>query len=46
MALAYTLAGVLVGAGLLLGAGILAGLWFGVSGMRPELLEKTRRREG
>jgi hypothetical protein len=45
MALAYTLAGVLVGVGLALAAGIVAGLWFAVSGARPELLEKTRRRE-
>lgn len=42
MALAYTLAGVLVGGGLALGAGIVAGLWFAVSGTRPELLEKRR----
>jgi hypothetical protein len=45
MALAYTLAGVLVAVGLVLGAGMVAGLWFAVSSARPELLEK-RRREG
>jgi hypothetical protein len=42
MALAYTLAGVLVVLGLVLGAGIVAGLWFAVSASRPELLEKRR----
>ena len=43
MALAYTLVGVLLVGGLLLGVAILVGLWFGVSGSRPELLEKKRR---
>lgn len=46
MALAYTLVGILLVVGLILAAGILAGLWFAVSGSRPELLEKSRRREG
>ena len=40
MALAYTLVGVLLVGGLLLGVGMLVGIWFGVSGSRPELLEK------
>jgi hypothetical protein len=43
MALAYTLVGVLLVGGLLLGVAILAGLWYAVSGSRPELLEKRRR---
>ena len=43
MALAYTLVGVLLVGGLVLAIGILAGLWFGVSSSRPELLEKRRR---
>jgi uncharacterized membrane protein YciS (DUF1049 family) len=43
MAVAYTLAGVLVAGGLVLGAGIVAGLWLAVKGTRPELLEKRRR---
>jgi hypothetical protein len=43
MALAYTLAGVLLVGGLALGAGILAGLWYAVSSSRPELLDKKRR---
>lgn len=42
MALAYTLAGILLVAGLVLGAGIVAGLWFAVSAMRPELLSRRR----
>jgi hypothetical protein len=45
MALAYTLVGVLLVGGLALGAGMIAGIWFGVSGSRPELLEKKRRRD-
>lgn len=44
MALGYTLVGVLCGLGLALGAGVVAGLWMGVSGMRPELLERRPRR--
>jgi hypothetical protein len=44
MALAYTLAGVLLVGGLALALGIVAGLWFAVSGSRPELLEKRRGR--
>ncbi len=43
MALAYTLVGILLVGGLLLGVAILVGLWYGVSGSRPELLEKKRR---
>jgi hypothetical protein len=43
MALAYTLAGILLAAGLLLGAGIVAGLWFAVSAARPELLHRRSR---
>jgi hypothetical protein len=42
MALAYTLVGVLLVGGLLLAVGILTGLWYAVSGSRPELLEKHR----
>jgi hypothetical protein len=42
MALAYTLAGILLVGGLILAIGILAGLWYGVSAMRPELLDKRR----
>ena len=43
MALAYTIVGILLVGGLALGVGMLAGLWFGVSSSRPELLEKKRR---
>jgi hypothetical protein len=42
MALAYTLVGILLLGGLLLAVGILVGLWYGVSGARPDLLEKRR----
>ncbi len=42
MALAYTLVAVLLVVGLALGAAIVAGLWFAMSGSRPELLEKRR----
>ena len=42
MALAYTLVGILLALGLLLAVGIIVGLWFGVSGTRPDLLEKRR----
>jgi hypothetical protein len=42
MALAYTFVGVLLVGGLLLAVGILTGLWYAVSGSRPELLEKDR----
>jgi hypothetical protein len=45
MALGYTLVGILLGLGVLLAGGIVAGLWFGVSATRPELLEKRSRRE-
>lgn len=45
MALAYTLVGILLGLGVVLAGGIVAGVWFGVSAMRPELLEKHPRRE-
>lgn len=44
--LAFTLAGVLTGIGLILAAGVAGGLWFAVSGMRPELLERRRGPEG
>ena len=40
MAVAYTLVGVLLVGGLLLGVGMLVGIRFGVSGSRPELLDK------
>jgi hypothetical protein len=42
MALAYTLVGLLLVGGLILAIGILAGLWYGISAMRPELLDKRR----
>jgi hypothetical protein len=42
MALAYTIVGVLLVGGLVLAGAIVAGLWFGMSGARPELLEKRR----
>jgi hypothetical protein len=42
MTLAYVLVGVLLVGGLLLAVGILAGLYYGITGSRPELMEKRR----
>lgn len=46
MALAYTLVGILLVLGVALAGGVVAALWFGISAMRPELLEKRPRGEG
>jgi hypothetical protein len=43
-ALGYTIAGVLIGLAVILAAGVVGALWFAVSAMRPELLERTSRR--
>lgn len=43
MTLAYVLVGILLGLGTLLAVGACLGLWFGVSAMRPELMEKKPR---
>lgn len=40
-ALAFTIAGILIGVGVIIAGGVVGGLWFAVSAMRPELLEKT-----
>lgn len=40
MALAYTLVGILLVLGTVLAVGICVGLWFAVSAVRPELMEK------
>ena len=40
-ALGYTIAGILIGLGVIVAGGIVGGLWFAVSAMRPELLQKT-----
>ena len=45
MALGYTIVGLLLGLGVVLAGGIVGGLWFAVSAMRPELLERRPRRE-
>ena len=42
-AVGYSIAGVLIGFGVILAAGVVGGLWFAVSSMRPELLEKPPR---
>ena len=42
----YCIAGILIVLGLILAGGILAGLWFAVSAVRPELLEKPPREGG
>ena len=42
----YCIAGILILLGLILAGGILGGLWFAVSAMRPELLEKPPREDG
>ncbi len=39
----YCIAGVLIGFGVILASGVVGGLWFAVSSMRPELLEKPPR---
>jgi uncharacterized protein YneF (UPF0154 family) len=45
MALGYTIVGLMLGLGVVLAGGIVGGLWFAVSAMRPELLERRPRRE-
>lgn len=40
----YTIAGILIGLAVIVAGGIVGGLWFAVSAMRPELLERTPRR--
>lgn len=45
-AVGYSIAGVLTGLGAILAGGIVGGLWFAVSAMRPELLEKPPRDAG
>ena len=42
-AVGYIIAGVLIVLGLILAGGILGGLWFAVSAIRPELLERSPR---
>ena len=42
----YAIAGVLIGLGVVVAAAVVGGLWFAVSAMRPELLERTPRRRG
>jgi uncharacterized protein YneF (UPF0154 family) len=46
MATGYTIAGILIGVTVLFAGGIVGGLWFAVHAMRPELLERRRRRDG
>ncbi len=41
--LGYSIAGVLIGLGVIVAGGIVGGLWFAMSAMRPELLERTPR---
>ena len=42
----YAIAGVLIGLGIVVAAAIVGGLWFGISAMRPELLERAPRKRG
>ena len=42
MTLAYVIVGVLLVGGLVLAGAMIAGIYYGVSGSRPELLEKRR----
>ena len=42
----YVIAGILIGTTLIVAAGIVGAVWLGVSAARPELLERTRRRDG
>ena len=44
-AFAYTIVAVLLVGGLALAAAIVGGLWFAVSAMRPECLERRRRED-
>lgn len=41
-AVGYAIAGVLIGLGVAVAAGLIGGLWFAVSAMRPQLLERRR----
>lgn len=43
--LGYTIAGVMIGLGVTVAAGVVVALWLAVSAMRPELLERTSRRD-
>jgi hypothetical protein len=44
MTLAYVIVGVMLVGGLALAGAMIAGIYYGVSGSRPELLEKDRER--
>lgn len=44
--LGYWIAGALIGVGVILAAGVVGGLWFAVSALRPELLERHRGDDG
>lgn len=42
MAFGFTIAGILILLGIVLASAIVGALWFAVSAMRPELLERRR----
>jgi len=42
MAFGFTIAGILIFLGIVLAGAIVGGLWFAISAMRPEYLERHR----
>ncbi len=45
MTLGYVIVGIVTAGGLLLACGIVFMLWLGISGARPDLMERTPPRE-